>query len=104
MCMLANTYYLSRASNDAESFRKKLPPLRLRRLALYAADAASLLFTRRWKFGRRHLSYYVLLADYRLRRSILGSSLPLDEYDLIIGETPNDAELLTVPTSARHVL
>ena len=98
---LVDTYYLGRASSDAESFRNKLPPLGLRRLALYAVEAASRLFTRNWKLGRRHLSYYVLLADYRLRRSILSSSLPLDDFDLIISETPYDAGVLTVPTSAR---
>ena len=70
----------------------KLPPLGLRRLALYAVEAASRLFTRSWKFGRRHLSYYVLLADYRLRRSILSSSLPLDDFDLIICEHPTTRE------------
>jgi hypothetical protein len=97
---VANTYYLSRASPDSASLKNKIPRLGLKRLALYAAEAASLLFTRRWNFARRRLSYHLLLADCRLRRSILSSSLPLDDFDLIISATPHDAEVLTVPTSA----
>jgi hypothetical protein len=89
---LANTYYLGRASRAPGSLRTKLPPLELKRFALYAVEAASVLFTRRWNFGRRHLSYYVLVGDWRLRRSILGSSLPLDDFDLIICLHPHDAE------------
>jgi hypothetical protein len=98
---VANTYYLSRASTDPGSVARKLPRPGLRRLAAYAVEAGSLLFTRRWAFGRRHLSYYAFLADYRLRRSLLSSSLPLDEFDLVICEHPHDAGLLTAPTSAR---
>lgn len=97
---VANTYYLSRASADSSTIRNKLPRLRPRFLALYGVEAVSRLFTRRWDFGRRHLSYYVLRADCRLRRDILGSSLPLDDFDAIISATPHDAEVLTVPTSA----
>jgi hypothetical protein len=96
-----NTYYLGRASSDSGSVWNKLPPWGVRRFALYAVEVASLLFTRRWKWGRRRLSYYVQLADYRLRRSILASSLPLDDFDLIISATPYDAGLLTVPGAAR---
>jgi hypothetical protein len=99
---VANTYYLSRASDDKSSVRNKLPRPRLRHFALYAVEAASLLFTRRWKLGRRRLSYYALLADYRLRRSILKSSLPLDDFDLVLCEHPADAGLMTVATSARR--
>jgi hypothetical protein len=98
---MANTLYLSRASSNPGSILRKLPHPSPRRLALYLVQLASLLFTRRWKFGRRHLSYYLFRADLRLRRSILRSSLPLDEFDMIIGEHPIDAELMTVPTSAR---
>jgi hypothetical protein len=97
---LANTYYLGRASGLSGSLRTKLPPLELKRCALYAVEAASVLFTHRWNFGRRRLSYYVLVADWRLRRSILGSSLPLDDFDLIICVHPHDAGVLTVGTSA----
>lgn len=97
---VVNTYYLSRASTTPGSFRNKLPSLGIRRFALYAAEAASVLFTRRWAFGRRSLSYYLLVADYRLRRSILNSLLPLDDFDLVICEHPQDAGLLTVQTSA----
>lgn len=98
---LVDTYYLSRASSASKSLRNKLPRLEPRRFALYAIEAASALFTRRWKFGRRHLSYYVLVADYRLRGRILKSSLPVDDFDLIICETPHDAGVLTVATCAR---
>jgi hypothetical protein len=98
---LVDTYSLSRASSNRPSLAGYFPRLGLRRGALYAIEATSLLFTRRWEFGRRHLSYYLLLADCRVRRSLLASLLPLDEFDLVICETPHDAELLTVPTSAR---
>jgi hypothetical protein len=94
-----NTYYLSRASNAPGTLRNNLPGFGLGRLAVYAVEAASLI-TRRWSFGRGHLSYYLLLADYRLRRGILGSSLPLDDFDLIICAHPQDAGLLTLETSA----
>jgi hypothetical protein len=100
---LFNTYYLSRASSEPGSPRNKLPGAGARRLALYAVEAASALCTRRWKLGRRRLSYHLLVADHRLRRSILGSCLPLDDFDLVICETPYDAGVLTVPMSA-HTL
>ena len=98
---LANTYYLSRASSAPASRRNKLPSLRPKRTLLYAIEAASLVLTRRWNFGRRHLSFYSLVGDYYMRRSILASSLDLDDFDLIICESPHDAGLLTVTTSAR---
>lgn len=98
---LVDTYYLSRASSAPGSFGSKLPRFGLRRFALYAVEAASVPLTRYWKFGRRHLSYHELVADYRLRRSILGSSLALDDFDLIICEHPHDAGVLMVRTSAR---
>jgi hypothetical protein len=98
---LVNTFSLSRASSNRPSLAGYFPGLGLRRAALYAIEAASLLFTRRWAFGRRHLTYYLRRADCRLRRSLLASLLPLDDFDLVICETPHDAELLTVPTTAR---
>jgi hypothetical protein len=98
---MANTFYLSRISDNSGSPLSKLPHPSPKRFALYLVQLASLLFARRWRFGRRHLSYYLFRADLRLRRSILRRSLPLDDYDLIIGEHPIDAELMTVPTSAR---
>jgi hypothetical protein len=98
---LVNTYYLGRASAERGSLRNKLPHLGARRLALYAVEGVAALVTRRWRFGRRALSYHVLMADHRLRRSALASSLPLDEFDLIICETPHDAGVLTVAPSAR---
>ena len=98
---VANTYYLSRASSDSSSLASKLPRPGLRRAALYAVEAASRVFTRGWRFGRRRLFYHLFLANYRLRRSILRSSLPLDDFDMVICEHPRDAGVLTVPTSAR---
>ena len=98
---MANAYYLGRASDDPGSVLRKLPAPDPKRFALYLVQLASLLFTRRWKLGRRHLSYYLLRAELRLRRRILASSLPLDDFDLIIGEHPNESELMTAPTSAR---
>jgi hypothetical protein len=98
---LVNTFSLSRASSNRPSLAGYFPGPGLRRAALYAIEAASLLFTRRWEFGRRHFTYYLRRADCRVRRSLLASLLPLDEFDLVICETPHDAELLTVPTAAR---
>lgn len=100
---LVDTYYLSRASRRRGALLSKFPGLGFRRFALYATEAASTLLTRGWRFGRRHLSYYLLVADYRLRRSLLRSTLPLDDFDLVICETPYDAGVLTVPTSARKL-
>ena len=65
---------------------------------MYLVEAVSVL-VRRWSFTQRHLSYYLLLADVRLRRSVLGSSLTLNDFDLVICAHPNDAALLTVDTS-----
>jgi hypothetical protein len=98
---MANTFYLGRASSKSDSVRSKLPHPAPRQFALYVVQLASLLLTRRWGLGRRHLSYYLFRADLRLRRSILRRSLALDKFDLIIGEHPIDSELMTVPTSAR---
>ena len=98
---IANAIYLSRASSTPGSWLTKLPHPAPRRFALYLVQLASRLFTRRWKFGRRHLSYYLVRVDLRLRRSILRSMLPLDEFDLIIGEHPDESAVMTVRTSAR---
>jgi hypothetical protein len=98
---LVSTYHLGRASSAPGSLGRKLPRPGLRRLALYTVEAASALLTRRWTFGRRRLSFYLLVGAYRLRRSLLKSLLPLDDFDLIICEHPDDAGVLTVGTSAR---
>ena len=95
-----NTYFLSRASRAPDSFARKLPRPGLRRLAIYAVEAGSLALTRRWEFGRRRLSYWAFLADYHLRRSLLRSTLPVDEFDMVICEHPHDAGLCTAVTSA----
>jgi hypothetical protein len=97
---LVDTYYLSRASSSRTSFARKLPSLRPRKTCLYATELASVLLTRRWRLGRRILSYYFLVADHRLRSAILASSLPLDAFDLVICETPYDAGVLTRTMSA----
>lgn len=96
---LVNTYFLGRASSAADSLANKLPGMTPMRTLVYGVEAASAV-TRRSGVGRRNLSYYVLLGDYYLRRRIL-ASLPLDDFDLIICETPHDAGVLTVATSAR---
>jgi hypothetical protein len=97
---LINTYYLSRAGSERGTLRNRLPSRGARRLGLYAVELASLLLTRRWSLGRRRLSYYILVADHQLRRSLLASSMALDDFDVVICETPHDAGVLTVPTSA----
>lgn len=97
---LVDTYYLSRASSSKGSIVRKLPSPDPRKAALYATEAASMVLTRREGFGRRHLSYHLLIAECRLRRAILASSLSLDAFDLVICETPYDAGVLTHPTTA----
>ncbi|MEV0170621.1 hypothetical protein AB0I00_05775 [Streptomyces sp. NPDC050803] len=97
---LVDTYSLSRASSTTGSLRRKLPAPRPRKLVLYAVEAATKALTGRWGFGRRRLSYPLLLANHRMRRAILKSSLPLDDFDLVICETPHDADVLTAGTTA----
>ncbi|MEZ0089012.1 hypothetical protein [Streptacidiphilus sp. EB129] len=97
---LVDTYRLSRASARPGSVGSRLPAPAPRRLALYATEAASALLLRREGL-RRTLSYHLLLADQRLRRGILRSSLPLDEFDLIVCEEPYDAGVLTGAGPAR---
>jgi hypothetical protein len=97
---VVNTYYLSRASEAGGSLRNKLPRPGVRRIGVYAVEAAGRL-TQRRGYLRRHLSYHLHMADYRLRRSILSSILRLDDFDLVICEHPQDAGLLTTETSAR---
>jgi len=98
---LVDTICLARASSARGSLGRMLPgSARPDKLALYANDVASRVLTRRWGFGRRRLSYYVLLTDHRLRRRILRTELALDDFDLVICETPYDAGVLTTPTSA----
>lgn len=98
---LANVYYLGRASTERGSRLTKLPGPRPRQLAHYAVEVASLLLTRRWAFGRRHLSYPLLRALLRLRRDHLESTLPLDGFDLVVCTHPHDAELLLAHGIAR---
>lgn len=95
-----DTYSLGRASDELGTLANKLPSLGVKPLALYLVEVASAV-TRRWRFGRHRLSYYVLLAERRLRRSLLDGRLSLDDFDLVICETPHDSGVLTVPTSAR---
>jgi hypothetical protein len=98
---LVDTGCLARASSTPGSLRRMLPGSpRPARLALYANDVASKVLTRRWGFGRRHLSYHVLMTDHRLRRRILARELRLDDYDFVICETPYDAGVLTKDTAA----
>jgi len=98
---LVDTNCLARASGTPGTLGRMLPASpRPARLAMYANDVASKVLTRRWSFGRRHLSYHVLRADHRLRRRVLADLLDLDEYDLVICETPYDAGVLTTGTSA----
>lgn len=98
---LVDTQSLARASSGRGSLGRMLPgSARPGKLALYANDVASRMLTRRWGFGRRHLSYHVLMTDHRLRRRILSSELALDDFDLVICETPYDAGVLTARTSA----
>jgi hypothetical protein len=98
---LVDTYHLSRWAHAPKLFHGRLPALSPRKFALYATEAASAVLTRRWGFGRRHLSYYLLVADHRLRRGILKRSLPLDDFDLVICETVYDAGVLAFAGSAR---
>jgi hypothetical protein len=90
---LVDTYRLSRASTVTGTLGARLPRPRPRHCALYAVEAAVRL-TRRPGPARRRLSYHLLLAEHRLRRRILRSSLLLDGVDLLVCETPHDAGVL----------
>ena len=92
---IVNTYYLSRANGAS-----RLPSLRPRRLALYLTELVAVV-NRRCGWARRHLTYYLIVADVRLRAAILARSLPLDEVDLVICETPYDAAVLAGNWAAR---
>jgi hypothetical protein len=96
---LVDTYRLSRATTVAGLRASRRPGRGLRRLALYAVEASGL--ATRNGVARRRLSYHLAVADHRLRRSLLRSSLALDEFDLVICETPHDAGVLRAGTSAR---
>ena len=76
---LLNTYYLGRASSSEASVANKLPALTFKRFAIYVVEAISRVLVRPWKWTRRCLSYYTLIADCRLRRSFLRSHLRVNE-------------------------
>lgn len=98
---MVDTYYLSRASARRGSVLSKLPALRPRKLVLYAVEAALAAFTRRFRAGRRRLSYPLLRAECAVRASILANELRPDDYDLVVSETPHDAWTLASTTRAR---
>jgi hypothetical protein len=99
---LANAYYLGRASDRRGSFATKLPALAPRKLALYLVQLVERI-SRPWKWARRRVSYPLIRADLHLRRKILAKDLPLDDFDMIVGEHPADSELVFEPTSARKL-
>ena len=100
---MANAYYLGRASDKKGSIASKLPAPAPRKLALWLVQLASLLFTRRWAWGRRRLSYPLIRADLHLRRKILASELPLDDVDMVVDMHPADSELVFEPSAARKL-
>ncbi len=101
MVQLVDTYQLSRASRLSGSVGAKLPSLQPRKLALYVAEILDMLLARYWEYGNRHLSFYTLVAQYRLRQAILKASLPLKDLDLVICEIQSDAGILSVARPAK---
>lgn len=97
---VVDTYALARASPARGSLRNRLPGRGARRIALFGVEAARAAVLR-WGPARRRLSYGLVIAELRLRRGILRRALPLDDFDLVICETPHDAEVLLGPTGAR---
>jgi glycosyltransferase involved in cell wall biosynthesis len=97
---VVDTYSLARASARRGSLRSRLPGWGAQRIALYGVEAARAL-VRRWEPARRRLSYHLVVAELGLRQRILRRALPLDDFDLVISETPHDAEVLLSPTTAR---
>ena len=97
---LVNTYFLSRASGTRGTLANKLPRPGVRAIAIYLVEVGFVL-TRYWQLARRRFSYHLHMADYRLRRSLLRSQLPVDDVDLVICEHPQDAGLLTTDMAAR---
>lgn len=98
---LVDTYHLARASSDTASVLNKLPALQPTRALLYLVKALSSLVARRRGLVRRSLSYHLLIAEHRLRKRILRTLLELEEFDIVICETPQDSGVLTAPRSAR---
>ena len=90
---LVDTYHLSRAASVGGPLARRRPGRGLRRPALYALEVAGLPI-RHAKVAQRRLSYHLVVADHHLRRSMLRALLPLDEFDLVICETPHDAGVL----------
>ena len=83
-----DTYFLTRTSTRSGR-------------ALYLLHAAFGLLTRTFAWARKHLSYHLYRLDWHFRRKIFADQLDLDEYDLVICETPYDAPVLTIPTTAK---
>lgn len=98
---MVDTSGLALSGRSATLLGRRLPALRPSKLALYVTELASGLLGRGPAFGRQRLSYYLLITDHRLRRAILRSDVPLDEFDLVICEYASDAEVLTTASSAR---
>ncbi|MET7697858.1 hypothetical protein [Streptomyces sp. NPDC005485] len=96
---LVDTSGLSRASTSA-GFRGKLPAPDAGKIALYVNEVLSMLIRRYGGRSRHFLSYYTLVADQRIRRAVLRRALPLDDFDLVICETPNNAWVLTAATKS----
>ena len=68
---VANTYLLSRATDNPDSPLRRLPSLRgVWPVTLYLVELAQRLFTRRWRYGRRNLSYPLIRAELWLRHVI----------------------------------
>jgi hypothetical protein len=99
---LVDTFRLSRASREPGTLGSRLPRPRPLHCALYAVEAAARL-CRGAGAARRLLSYHLVLADHRLRRRILASSLPLDGVDLLMCETPYDAGVLRDARAVRRL-
>jgi hypothetical protein len=98
---IENVISQSRASADRKSWLNKLPHPSPLRFGLWLVELGSRLLTRRWKWGRKHLSYPLIRADLRLRSLILSRSLDPERFDMIVGEHPYVSEFMTVPAETK---
>jgi hypothetical protein len=97
---LVDTYHLSRAGTAGRA--KGLPGPTPSRVGVFGAEKAGALLGRLGGPLRRRLSYPFLAAETSVRRRILRSTVSVEGVDLVIVESPTDAEFLlgcsNVPT------
>jgi len=89
---IVDTYHLSRAG--ATGRRRRLPGRRPRQWLLFAVEGCLGVLAKVRGPLRRRLTYPLLLAELRLRASLLRRLLSFTGIDLVVCETPHDTGVL----------